>query len=157
MGSSTKGGKAKGIVTSFHHCTLLVVGSRPQARSHVSQIAQSKQSRSKKKKRNRKRKKQKTKETKRKKKPSQSAKSWMIPRKTPVQSAACDCCSAHATPFCAPEVCDGAVHDILQAIVILCNPLNLFARASLNICGFCRLFLLSISQFPSLFLLLSVF
>ena len=144
-------------------CTCSSVLERgQQAHSHVSQIAQSKQSPSKKKKKkrseiekekNRKQKKQKE------KKPSQSAKSWMILLETPVHSAACDCCSAacYGAAFCTSEVYDGDVHDILQATVILCYPLNLFARASLNICVFCRLFLLSISQFPSLFLLLSVF
>ena len=72
---------------------------------------------------------------------------------SPISSVLLLQCACYDVPFCASEVCDGDV----QATVILCNPLDLFAQASLNICVFCRLFLLFISQFPSLFLLLSVF
>ena len=48
-------------------------------------------------------------------------------------------CACYGAPFCASKVCDGDVHDTLQATVILCYPLTLFAQASLNIWVFCRL------------------
>ena len=102
-----------------------------QARSHVSQIAQSKQSRSKKKKRrNRKRKKkQKTKETKKRKAiPVRKIMDDPPENASPIGSVWLLQCACYGAPFCASEVCDGDVHDILQAAVILCYPPNLFAE-----------------------------
>ena len=89
------------------------------------------------------------------KKPSPFAKSWLILRKTPVQSAACDCCCAHAMAhlFALPK----SVTAIKRHIASDRNPVLPSKPVCPSIAQYLRLLptLLSISQFPSLFLLLS--
>ena len=65
-------------------------------------------------------------------------------------------CACHGAHFCTSAVYDDDAHDTPRATATLRIILKLFARASLKICVFCRLFLLSISRSPSLFLFLSV-